>query len=89
MLRRRPRVASAVVTGLAGQRFLDVYIPSLGLELRIQTEEVVPPVVADWDAVARCPPWLSMALHQKTPGLFAPSFRCVWSVFTCLPGWVF
>ena len=55
LLRRSPRVAQAVVMGLNGQRFLDIYIPSLGLELRIQTEEIVPgPVLADWDAVARC-----------------------------------
>ena len=55
MLRRRPRVVQAVVTGLAGARFLDVYITSLGLELRIQTEEIVPgPVLADWDAAAKC-----------------------------------
>jgi hypothetical protein len=55
LLRRSPLVAEAVVMGLAGQRFFDVYIPSIGLELRVHSEDIVPgPVIAEWDAGAKC-----------------------------------
>ena len=37
MLARRPVVSQAIVTGLNGARFFDLYVPELGLELRILT----------------------------------------------------
>lgn len=41
--------------GLNGARFLDVYIPDIGMELRIQVEDIEPaPVYGDWDAKAKC-----------------------------------
>lgn len=55
LLARKPMVTQAVVTGLNGPRFFDVYLPELGLELRIQSEEIQPaPVLADWNKDARC-----------------------------------
>lgn len=53
MLRKQPRVETAVVTIVNGSRFFDVYIPSLGLEARINTSEIVPAVEARWNADLR------------------------------------
>ena len=55
LLARKPVVAQAVVTGLNGARFFDLYVPELGLELRMQCEEIQPaPVLTDWNKDARC-----------------------------------
>lgn len=55
MLARKPVVSQAIVTGLNGARFFDVYVPELGLELRIQCEDIQPaPVLTDWNKDARC-----------------------------------
>ncbi|BDA45360.1 DIS3-like exonuclease 2 [Coccomyxa sp. Obi] len=54
LLRRRPLLTEGIVMGLNGARFLDVYIPDLGTELRIQVEDIAPaPVYGDWDAKAK------------------------------------
>ncbi len=53
MLRKRPRVETAIVTIVNGNRFFDIYIPTLGLEARINTNEIVPAVEARWDAASR------------------------------------
>ena len=53
MLRKQPRVETAVVTIVNGSRSFDMYIPSLGLEARINTAEIVPAVEAKWDADLR------------------------------------
>ena len=50
MLRKQPRAETAVVTIVNGSRFFDIYIPSLGLEARININEILPPVEAAWDA---------------------------------------
>ncbi len=55
MLARKPVVSQAIVTGLNGARFFDLYVPELGLELRIQCEDIQPaPVLTDWNKDARC-----------------------------------
>ena len=55
MLARKPVVSQAIVTGLNGARFFDVYVPELGLELRLQCEDIQPaPALADWNKDARC-----------------------------------
>lgn len=55
LLRRRPLLCEGVVMGLNCSRFLDVYIPDIGIELRIQVEDIVPaPVYGDWDDKAKC-----------------------------------
>ena len=55
LLARRPMVAQGVVTSLNGQRFFHLYVPELGLELRIESEDIQPaPVVTDWNKDARC-----------------------------------
>jgi hypothetical protein len=55
LLARKPVVAQAVVTGLNGARFFDLYVSELGLELRIQCEEIQPaPILTDWNKEARC-----------------------------------
>ena len=55
MLARKPVVSQAIVTGLNGQRFFDLYVPELGLELRIQSEDIQPaPILTDWNKDARC-----------------------------------
>ena len=57
MLARRPVVSQAIVTGLNGARFFDLYVPELGLELRIQSEDIQPaPMLADWNKDARYAP---------------------------------
>ncbi len=57
LLRSKPLLAEAVITGLNGSRFLDVYVPEIGVELRINVNEIVPgPVRADWDPQAKCAP---------------------------------
>ena len=54
LLARRPVVAQGIVTSLNGQRFFHLYVPELGLELRIESEEIQPaPVVTDWNKDAR------------------------------------
>lgn len=53
MLRKQPRVESAIVTTVNGSRFFDMYIPSLGLEARINVIEVLPTVDASWNAEQR------------------------------------
>lgn len=41
--------------GLNGARFLDIYIPDIGTELRIQVEDIAPaPVYGNWDAKTKC-----------------------------------
>ncbi len=55
LLRARPILASAVVMGLNGDRFLDVYVAELGTELRLHTADLVPgPVEASWNSVTGC-----------------------------------
>ena len=55
LLARRPVVAQGIVTSLNGQRFFHLYVPELGLEVRIESEEIQPaPVVTDWNKDARC-----------------------------------
>jgi len=55
LLRARPTLASAVVMGLNGDRFLDVYVAELGTELRLHTADLVPgPVEASWNSVTGC-----------------------------------
>ena len=57
LLRAKPLLAQAVITGLNGSRFLDVYVPDIGVELRVNVDEIVPgPARADWDAQAKCAP---------------------------------
>ena len=65
MLRKQPRVETAVVTNVNGSRFFDLYIPSLGLEARINTNEIVPAVDATWDANLRCATFVehSLTIH--------------------------
>ena len=54
LLARRPVIAQGIVTSLNGQRFFHMYVPELGLELRIESEEIQPaPVVTDWNKDAR------------------------------------
>lgn len=54
LLARRPVVAQGIVTSLNGQRFFHLYVPELGLELRIESEDMQPaPVVTDWNKDAR------------------------------------
>ena len=55
LLARRPMVAQGIVTSLNGQRFFHLYVPELGLELRIESEEIQPaPMVTDWNKDGRC-----------------------------------
>ena len=55
LLRARPVLASAVVMGLNGDRFLSVYVAELGCELQVYTADIVPgPVEASWNSVTRC-----------------------------------
>jgi len=57
LLARKPVVTQGIVTGLNGDRFFDLYVPELGLELRIQTVDIQPaPVLNDWNKDARCDP---------------------------------
>ncbi len=57
LLARKPIVTQGIVTGLNGDRFFDLYVPELGLELRIQTVDIQPaPVLSDWNKDARCDP---------------------------------
>jgi len=57
LLARKPIVTQGIVTGLNGDRFFDMYVPELGLELRIQTVDIQPaPVLSDWNKDARCDP---------------------------------
>ena len=57
LLRARPILANAVVMGLNGDRFLDVYVAELGTELRLHVADLVPgPVEASWNSVIRCVP---------------------------------
>lgn len=53
MLRKQPRVETGMVTLVNGSRFFDLYIPSLGLESRININEILPPVDASWDPSVR------------------------------------
>lgn len=41
MLFDQPRVVDAVVMALNGSRFLDLYVPSLGIDVRVQTAEIL------------------------------------------------
>lgn len=51
----RSRLKSTVVVGVGGPRYLDVYIPLIGKELRVQVSDLVAPgpsprnVVGAWD----------------------------------------
>ncbi len=64
LLRRRPLLCEGVVMGLNGARFLDVYVPDIGIELRIQVEDIAPaPVYGDWDAKAKWVHLLLVAYH--------------------------
>ncbi|KAL6768182.1 RNB1 [Auxenochlorella protothecoides x Auxenochlorella symbiontica] len=55
MLERKPHACWAVVVGVGGPRYLDVYIPLIGKELRVQVSDLVAPgpsprnVVGAWD----------------------------------------
>ena len=53
MLRKQPRAEIAVVTVVNGSRFFDIYIPALGMEARIQVNEITPSVDASWDSESR------------------------------------
>ena len=53
MLRKQPRVENAIVTIVNGSRFFDIYIPSLGLEARININEILPAVEATWNTDLR------------------------------------
>ena len=64
LLARKPVVTQGIVTSLNGQRFFHLYVPELGLELRIETEDIQPaPVVTDWHKDARCALPLTLMLH--------------------------
>lgn len=74
LLRRRPLLTEGVVMGLNGARFLDVYIPDIGTELRIQVEDIAPaPVYGDWDAKAKYALCCRSAQHL----FFAPILQCM------------
>lgn len=63
LLRARPVLASAVVMGLNGDRFLNVYVAELGCELQLYTADIEPgPVEASWNSVTRCA-WETMPVH--------------------------
>jgi VacB/RNase II family 3'-5' exoribonuclease len=57
LLEERPRVLPAVVSGLGGPRFFDVYIPALGTDIRIEAKELFGgtgrELQAQWDGDSR------------------------------------
>jgi hypothetical protein len=64
LLRSKPLLAEAIVMALNGARFLDVYVHEVGLELRVQVDEIVPgPVAAKWDGQAKCALGTTHRLH--------------------------
>lgn len=90
LLRRRPRICEAVVMGLAGSKFLDLYIPDLGIELRVHVGEIAPaPVYGDWDsankfALDQHPPSHSaQEAHRAVPNGTLLSARALDSTLEC------
>jgi hypothetical protein len=81
LLAYKPVVAQAIVTGLNGARFFDLYVPELGLELRIQCEEIQPaPVLTDWNKNARC---ALTSVHMIPLKWCHPAGGCLyWSIGT-------
>jgi len=57
LLLERPRVLQAVVSGLGGPRFFEVYIPDLGTDIRVQATDLFAgagrELQAKWDGEAR------------------------------------
>ena len=56
VLAERPRACTAVVTAVGGPRYLDVYLPAFGQEIRLHTESLGPgdrAVRSEWDASDR------------------------------------
>ena len=54
MLRLHPRVCEAVMLQLGGRRFMDLYVPEFGVEIRIQVEEMLPaPVHGEWSPATK------------------------------------
>ena len=57
LLLERPRVLQAVVSGLGGPRFFDVYIPALGTDIRVQAADLFVgagiELQSRWDAESR------------------------------------
>lgn len=53
MLRAQPRVLESIVTVVNGSKFFDIYIPTLGIEARIQVNEMLPAVAAVWNREGR------------------------------------
>ena len=54
MLRLHPRVCEAVMLQLGGPRFMDLYVPEFGVEVRIQVAEMLPaPVHGEWSPATK------------------------------------
>ncbi|KAK2078455.1 hypothetical protein QBZ16_003295 [Prototheca wickerhamii] len=68
VLAERPRACTAVVTAVGGPRYLDVYLPAFGQEIRLHTEGLGPgdrAVRSEWDASDRLP--LTLRLLSTLP----------------------
>ena len=79
LLRARPMLASAVVMGLNGDRFLDVYVAELGIELRLFTADLVPgPVEASWNCVTRCCGPETERIYALTLGFYTTASGLRW-----------
>lgn len=53
MLRSQPMVHQAVVMVVNGSRFFDLYIPGLGMDMRIQVADMLPTLRTTWNAQER------------------------------------
>ena len=86
LLRTAPRCVVARVTSLAGSRFFDVYVPSLGLQCRLLTTDVVPPVTPTWDAAGKSVPTPpAMLSYIMEEGMYAYKRLLLHAAEPCRP----
>jgi DIS3-like exonuclease 2 len=82
MLFDRPRVVDGVVMALNGSRFLDLYVPSLGIDVRVQTAEILKGgadfIATKWDSAMK-----ELVIERdggkvsKSPELGMMDYNCV------------